>query len=140
MRVQELEGSLAERDFEREKYREREVAREKLLQVLEDKSRKFEKELTLNEQLASTAKKESDVLRTENGQIKKDVDWLANSAKNNKIQAERAINDLEAYTKILRGMEKKLAETEVERESKEAELRDLRQKIVFMGLNSQQPF
>ena len=31
MRVQELEGSLAERDFEREKYREREVAREKLL-------------------------------------------------------------------------------------------------------------
>jgi hypothetical protein len=47
--------------------------------------------------------------------MKKDIDWLANSAKNNKLQAERAITDLEAYTKILRGMEKKLAETEVER-------------------------
>ena len=58
--------------------------------------------------------------------MKKDVEWLANSAKNNKLQAERAINDIEAYTKILRGMEKKLAETEVERESKEAELRELR--------------
>lgn len=58
--------------------------------------------------------------------MKKDVEWLANSAKNNKIQAERAINDLEAYTKILRGMEKKLAEMELEKESKEVELRDLR--------------
>ena len=33
-------------------------------------------------------------------------------------------------------MEKKLAETEIERESKEAELRDLRQKIMFMGVTS----
>jgi len=38
------------------------------------------------------------VLRGENSQLKKDVEWLANSAKNNKMQAERAINDLEAYT------------------------------------------
>ncbi len=44
------------------------------------------------------------------------------------MQAERAISDLESYTKILRGMEKKLAEVEIEKESKEAELRDLRQK------------
>jgi hypothetical protein len=80
----------------------------------------------LNERLADTAKKEAAVLREENAQIKKDIDWLANSAKNNKLQAERAITDLEAYTKILRGMEKKLAETEVEREAKEVELRDLR--------------
>ncbi len=69
--------------------------------------------------------------------MKKDIEWLANSAKNNKIQAEKAITDLEAYTKILRGMEKKLAETEVERESKEVELRDLRQKIMFMGIQYQ---
>jgi hypothetical protein len=54
------------------------------------------------------------------------VEWLANSAKNNKMQAERAITDLEAYTKILRGMEKKLGEVEVENQSKEVELRDLR--------------
>jgi hypothetical protein len=47
------------------------------------------------------------------------------------MQAERAITDLEAYSKILRGLERKLAETEVERESKEAELRDLRQKIMI---------
>jgi hypothetical protein len=37
---------------------------------------------------------------------------------------------LEAYTKILRGMEKKLAEVEVERESKETELREIRQKFM----------
>jgi hypothetical protein len=42
------------------------------------------------------------------------------------LQADRAISELEAYTKILRGMEKKLAETEIERECKEVELRDLR--------------
>ena len=58
--------------------------------------------------------------------MKKDLDWLANSAKNNKLQADRAISDLEAYTKILRGMEKKMAELEVEKEAKEVELRDLR--------------
>lgn len=79
------------------------------------------------------------MLRAENTQLKKDVEWLANSAKNNKMQGERAINDLEAYTQILRGMEKKLAETEIERESKEAELRDLRQQVVFLGLQQQAP-
>ena len=61
--------------------------------------------------------------------MKKDVDWLATSAKNNKLQAERAISDLEQYTKILRGMEKRLAESEIERESKEVELRELRGKM-----------
>ncbi len=93
---------------------------------MEEKSRKLERELDLNEQLATTAKKEADQLKHDNQQLKKDVDWLANSAKNNKLQADRAISELEAYTKILRGMEKKLAETEIERETKEVELRDLR--------------
>jgi hypothetical protein len=37
---------------------------------------------------------------------------------------------LEAYTKILRGMEKKLAEVEVEKEAKEVELREVRSKHV----------
>ena len=120
--------------FQAQKYTEREASRERLLEVLEEKSRKYERELELNERLAETAKKEAAVLREDNAQMKKDIDWLANSAKNNKLQAERAITDLEAYTKILRGMEKKLAETEVEREAKEVELRDLRQKIMFMGI------
>jgi len=48
-RVHELEGLLTERDFEKEKYIERESGREKLLGVLEDKSRRLEKELSLNE-------------------------------------------------------------------------------------------
>jgi hypothetical protein len=107
--------------------------------VIEDKSRKLQKELELNEQLAETAKKESEILRQDNNQLKKDVEWLANSAKNNKLQAERAINDLEAYTKILRGMEKRLAEVEVERESKEVELRDLRQKMMILDLQNKPP-
>lgn len=102
--------------------------------MLEEKSRKLEREIDLNEQLSATAKREADILKEENGKLKKDIDWLANSAKNNKLQADRAINDLEAYTKILRGMEKKLAETEVDRESKEVELRDLRQKIMFLSV------
>jgi len=107
--------------------------------VLEEKSRKLEREIDLNEQLSATAKREADVLKEENGKLKRDIDWLANSAKNNKLQADRAINDLEAYTKILRGMEKKLAETEVDRESKEVELRDLRQKIMFLSVQQQAP-
>lgn len=76
--------------------------------------------------MSTSAKKEVELLRSENIKMKKDIDWLANSAKNNKLQADRAITDLEAYTKILRGMEKKMAEIEIEKESKEAELRELR--------------
>lgn len=68
--------------------------------------------------------------------MKKDVEWLANSAKNNKMQAERAITDLEAYTKILRGMEKRLAEAELEKDSKEVELRDLRQKVHILDMQA----
>lgn len=70
------------------------------------------------------------MLKQENQKYKKDIEWLANSAKNNKLQADRAIADLEAYTKILRGMEKRLAEIEVEKEGKENELRELRQRFM----------
>ena len=66
------------------------------------------------------------MLRQENVKQKKDIEWLTNTAKNNKMQADRAISDLEAYTKILRGMEKKMAELEFEKEGKETELRELR--------------
>ena len=37
---------------------------------------------------------------------------------------------MESYTKILRGMEKKLAEVEIEKEAREAELREVRNKMV----------
>ena len=70
------------------------------------------------------------MLRQENVKQKKDIEWLTNTAKNNKMQADRAISDLEAYTKILRGMEKKMAELEFEKEAKETELREIRQKFM----------
>jgi len=54
-----------------------------------------------------------DRLIQENNKLKNDVNWLANSAKNNKMQADQAIADIEDYTKILRGMEKRMAEIEV---------------------------
>ena len=127
---------MRDMEVEAQRHKERDQARDRLLEVMEEKARKLDRELDLNEKLATTAKKEADALRQENVQLKKDVDWLANSAKNNKLQADRAIAELEAYTQILRGMEKKLAETEIERESKEAELRELRQKIMFMGVIS----
>ena len=69
-------------------------------------------------------------MRSENVKYKKDLEWLANTAKNNKLQADRAIADLEAYTKILRGMEKRLAEVEIDKESKESEIKELRQKFM----------
>ena len=48
-------------------------------------------------------------LASENEKLRKDINWLANSAKNSKMQADKAICDLQAYSDILRGMEKKLA-------------------------------
>jgi hypothetical protein len=36
-------------------------------------------------------------MKAENTKLKNDVTWLANSAKNNKIQSEKAIGDLEEY-------------------------------------------
>ena len=132
--IEEIEAGIKEAEYSKAKMVEREKSREKLLEVLEEKKRKLERELDLNEQLAAAAKKEADGYKQENAQLKQDVEWLANSAKNNKLQADRAITEMEAYTKILRGMEKKLAETEIDSQSKEAELRELRQKIMFLGL------
>lgn len=36
-------------------------------------------------------------LKNENAKLKNDVTWLANSARNNKIQSEKAIKDIEEY-------------------------------------------
>ena len=47
-------------------------------------------------------------LKNENDKLKLDVTWLANTAKNSKIQSEKAIGDLEEYTKILGMMDAKL--------------------------------
>ena len=57
-------------------------------------------------------------LKAENGKLKNDVTWLANSAKNSKIQSEKAIGDLEEYSKILKMMEQKIKHTEKERDQK----------------------
>lgn len=117
---------IQELEFSNKRLKEKEASTEKLLDVLESKNRAFEKEVNLNESQLGQFRKENEQLKADCMKLKKDVDWLANSAKNNKIQAERAISDLEAYTQILRGMEKKLAEAEVQKESYEAELKDMR--------------
>ena len=59
MRIHELE-------FVNTRINEKEISREKLLEVLEEKSRKFENEINLSEQLTSTNRKEIEVLRQEN--------------------------------------------------------------------------
>ena len=51
-------------------------------------------------------------LKAENFKLKNDVTWLANSAKNNKLQSEKAISDLEEYTEILTKMEAKILQIE----------------------------
>jgi hypothetical protein len=61
-----------------------------------------------SEQLLSQYKQEADLLRPENDQLKKDMTWLATQAKNSKLANDKAIQDLQAYTQILRGMEKRL--------------------------------
>lgn len=43
------------------------------------------------------------------------------------MQADKAICDLQAYADILRGMEKKLAQVESEKEQTEGELREVKQ-------------
>ena len=41
--------------------------------------------------------------------------WLATQAKNSKLANDKAMQELQAYTQILRGMEKRLQETEMEK-------------------------
>ena len=61
------------------------------------------------------------------------MSWLANQAKQNKMQTDKAICDMQAYTQILRGMEKKLAEVETQKEMVEKELVEVKQSyMVFM--------
>ncbi|CDW87453.1 UNKNOWN [Stylonychia lemnae] len=133
--LQKQEIRVQELDFTSTRLKEKDFQREKLLEALDEKTRKAEIELNQSKSCMSQLHEENEQLKQENMKLKKDVDWLANSAKNNKLQAERAINDLEAYTKILRGMEKKLAEVEIEKESKEADLRELRTRK--MGITQQ---
>ena len=61
-------------------------------------------------------------MKVENEQLKNDMSWLANQAKQSKMQTDKAIADLQAYTQILRGMEKKLVEVETQKEMTEKEL------------------
>ena len=66
-------------------------------------------------------------MKVENEQLKTDMSWLANQAKQSKLQNDKAIADLQAYTQILRGMEKKLVEVEAAKEMTEKELREVKQ-------------
>ncbi len=101
-----------------------------MLQTLQDKNVRQEKELVSAETNVQVYSKELEMVKQEKERLKKDLDWVANSAKNSKLQADRAIADLEAYTKILRGMEKRLAEVEIEKEGKEQDIKELRQKMM----------
>ena len=74
--------------------------------------RRFEEESDVNTTLNAKLQSDSASLANENEQLKKDMSWLANQAQQNKMQTEKAIQDLQAYTQILRGMERKLAENE----------------------------
>ena len=64
-------------------------------------------------------------LKNENDRLKGDVTWLANSAKNSKMQSEKAIYDLEEYNKILKMMDSKLKQTEHERDLNKKECIEL---------------
>lgn len=66
-------------------------------------------------------------MKVENEQLKTDMSWLANQAKQSKLQNDKAIADLQAYTQILRGMEKKLVEVEAAKEMTEKELKEVKQ-------------
>ena len=48
------------------------------------------------------------------------------------MQTDKAIADLQAYTQILRGMEKKLVEVETQKEMTEKELREVKQSFMSM--------
>lgn len=68
------------------------------------------------------------------------MSWLANQAKQNKMQTDKAICDMQAYTQILRGMEKKLAEVETQKELVEKELVEVKQSyMVFMRQHPSAP-
>ena len=71
-------------------------------------------------------------MKVENEQLKNDMSWLANQAKQSKMQTDKAIADLQAYTQILRGMEKKLVEVETQKEMTEKELKEVKQSFMSM--------
>ena len=86
------------------------------MKSLESRLRRFEEESDANGALNAKLQSETASLSSENVQLKKDMSWLANQAQQNKLQTEKAIQDLQAYTQILRGMERKLAETETQKQ------------------------
>ena len=71
--------------YEIQMLRDRDTAREKLVQTLEDRSRKqteqLDRDISQNSQSVQDCKR----LQTENDQLKQDMSWLANQAKQNKL-------------------------------------------------------
>lgn len=61
--IEEMDSGVKEAEFSKAKMAERERSREKLLDLLEEKKKKLERELDLNEQLAEAAKKEAEAYK-----------------------------------------------------------------------------
>lgn len=65
--------------------RERDTTRERLVQTMEDRSRHYQDQIDRDASATSFSTEESSRLRTENDQLKQDMSWLANQAKQNKL-------------------------------------------------------
>ena len=75
------------------------------MQSLEEKNLRLQTHNDKVESIQSHSNEFMEELKTENSKLKNDVTWLANSARNNKIQSEKAIKDLEEYAEVLKLME-----------------------------------
>lgn len=104
---------------------ESDASQKMLLQTISDQNEKQKNQLEKSESLQKQTTELLEQLKNENDKLKHDVTWLANSAKNSKIQSEKAIGDLEEYTKILGMMDAKLKQTEQERDMNKKECLDL---------------
>ena len=77
----ESQSKVSEVMYEIQMLRDRDTAREKLVQTLEDKSRRQEEQLGRDLSLNSQSVQDCQRLKTENEQLKQDMSWLANQAK-----------------------------------------------------------
>ena len=89
-----LESKVEEITYEVQMLRERESAREKLLGTLEEKARKYEEQINEDTSIHIQSQEEYNKMKVENEQLKNDMSWLANQAKQSKMQTDKAIADL----------------------------------------------
>lgn len=123
--VEELENEAKSRETKIQQMSQSELSKDKLLQSLEEKSTRLESQLDQTEMLQKHATDFVEELKQENAKLSNDVQWLAATAKNNKLQSEKAIKDLEEYAEVLKKLEMKLNMTEKQRDQKTQECMDL---------------